>query len=216
MSGEEERKALVDLLCRTGMIKTERVRRAFLKVPREEFVLPEHRPYAYFDDALPLFSGQTISQPSVVAFMTEALQVENGQKILEVGAGSGYQAALLAELDPDGIVYTVERIPELAEYARRNLERTGYRNVRVVVGDGSLGLPEHAPFDRIIVTAAAPEVPRALGEQLSEGGIMVIPVGPRHSQRMVRVSKKGGRLTEEDLGFPVVFVPLVGEQGFRA
>ena len=174
---EEQRRRLVELLVEEGALFDEYARQAMLRVPREEFV-PEHlRHMAYIDEPLPIGHGQTISAPSMVAIMTSHLKARPGHKVLEIGTGSGYQAAVLAEIVGDeGHVYTVERIPELAEMARRNLERTGYaKRVTVIVGDGSQGYRDKAPYDRIIVTASSPDIPRPLIEQLKPGGILVIP-----------------------------------------
>lgn len=218
---EVERKRLVDQLKLYGYIRTREVERAFLKVPREEFVPPDLRKKAYLDTPLPIGHGQTISAPHMVAIMTELLGARIGEKVLEVGTGSGYQAAILAEIvNPDrkagGIVYTIERIPQLAEFAKKNLERTGYINrVVVIVGDGSKGYPKEAPYDKIIVTAAAPRVPRSLLEQMRSPGRMVIPVGTRYEQTLLVVEKdlEGKiRITES---IPCVFVPLIGEEGWK-
>jgi len=177
--------------------------------------VPEkYRKYAYVDEPLPIGENQTISAIHMVGIMADLLEVKEGMKVLEIGAGSGYNAAVLAELvGEDGIVYSVERMPKLAEMARRNLGRAGYRNVVVIVGDGSKGLPEYAPFDRISVTAAAPEIPKPLVEQLKDEGIMVIPVG-RIFQELKIVRKKVDKILVENWG-GVSFVPLIGEHGFR-
>ncbi|MBC7114284.1 MAG: protein-L-isoaspartate O-methyltransferase [Archaeoglobi archaeon] len=210
----EERERAVERLVRAGYIKDRRVIEALKRVPRHLFVPEKYRKYAYVDEPLPIGENQTISAIHMVGIMAELLEVEEGMKILEIGAGSGYHAAVLAELvGESGIIYSVERIPKLAEMARRNLERAGYKNVIVLIGDGSKGLPEKAPFDRISVTAAAPEIPRPLVEQLKDGGIMVIPVG-RIFQELKVVRKKGDEVTVENWG-PVSFVPLIGEHGFR-
>jgi len=211
------RERLVERLKSLGYIRSDRVAEAMLKVPRHEFV-PEHlRDRAYVDSPLPIGKGQTISAPHMVAMMTELLDPRPGHKVLEVGAGSGYHAAVVAELvKPDGKVITVERIPELAEFARENLRRTGYDKwVEVVVGDGTLGYPEEAPYDRILVTAGAPDVPRSLFEQLKPGGRMVIPVGDRHLQELWLIRKtEDGRMVRERHG-GCAFVPLIGKEGFR-
>jgi len=211
------RERLVERLKSLGYIRSDRVAEAMLKVPRHEFV-PEHlRDRAYVDSPLPIGKGQTISAPHMVAMMTELLDPRPGHKVLEVGAGSGYHAAVVAELvKPDGKVITVERIPELAEIARENLRRTGYDKwVEVVVGDGTLGYPEEAPYDRILVTAGAPDVPRSLFEQLKPGGRMVIPVGDRHLQELWLIKKtEDGRMIRERHG-GCAFVPLIGKEGFR-
>lgn len=222
-SFEEARRRLVEELRRMGYIKSDKVYRAMLRVPREEFVPEDLRFYAYEDRPLPIGHGQTISAPSIVAYMTELLDPDVGHKVLEVGTGSGYQAAVLAEIvapnevprERWGHVWSVERIPELAEWARGNLERTGYSDrVTVVVGDGSLGLPDEAPFDRIIVTAAAPRVPEPLVEQLKPGGRLVIPVGDFWSQDLVVVVKRETGEVEQMKTIPVLFVPLVGRYGW--
>ena len=188
-------------------IKDERVLAAMGKVPRHEFVPKSHRAQAYDDHALPIGQGQTISQPYIVAFMTEAIGPRRGQRVLEVGTGSGYQAAILAELV--GEVYTVELLPELAESAKKRLERLGYRNVHVKAGDGYLGWPDKGPFDAVVVTCGAREVPRPLFEQLKEGGKMVIPVGEAGRMQTLRIITKGsdGKREVRDL-LPVRFVPL--------
>ncbi len=163
---------------------------------------------AYVDSPLPIGSGQTISAPHMVAMMSEALDVKPGQKVLEVGTGSGYQAAVLSVLGAKH-VYTVERIGSLAERARKTLHKLGYDNVSVLLQEGTLGYAREAPYDRIIVTAGAPRVPKALSGQLAENGILVIPVGDRRVQRLLLIEKKRGELIEKNLG-DCVFVPLVG------
>ncbi len=219
----EERVRLLERLKAMGFLRSEKVYRAMLRVPREEFVPPPYRDLAYEDRPLPIGYGQTISAPSIVAYMTELLDPDKGMKVLEVGTGSGYQAAVLAEIvapsdEPRsewGHIYSIERIPELAEYARRNLEKTGYADrVTVIVGDGSKGYPPEAPYDRIMVTAAAPRIPRSLEEQLAPGGRMVIPVGDSWDQTLILVVKtRDGRIIREPR-LPVLFVPLIGEEGW--
>jgi protein-L-isoaspartate(D-aspartate) O-methyltransferase len=188
-------------------IKDERVLAAMGKVPRHEFVPERLRAAAYADGPLPIGQGQTISQPYIVAFMTEAIGPRRGQRVLEVGTGSGYQAAVLAELV--GGVYTVELLPELAEAAKKRLARLGYRNVHVKTGDGYLGWPDKGPFDAVVVTCGAKEVPRPLFEQFKPGGKMVIPVGESGENQTLRVITKGagGKREVRDL-LPVRFVPL--------
>jgi len=191
-------------------ISDQRVLRAMDAVPREDFVLPEFFGEAYADQAMPIACGQTISQPYVVAYMTEQLDVQREHRVLEVGAGSGYQAAILSQLA--GRVYTVERYRTLAERARATLARLSYDNVTVIVGDGFKGIPEHAPYDRIIVTAAAEAVPEALTAQLAEGGIMVLPLGPHGgTQRLVKLTIGKDGLSRTDL-IRVRFVPLLPGQ----
>ena len=209
-------------LKREGIIRSPAVEKAMLKVPRELFVWPGYEEDAYVDTPLPLGStGQTISAPHMVAIMLEELRLEPGQVVLEIGTGSGYNAALLAEIvGPQGRVVSIERLPELAEFAKRNLERAGYKEpwVKVVVGDGTLGYPPRSKeelYDRIVVTAAAPRIPQFLLAQLKTSGIMLIPIGPIGYQELVRVIKKpAGGVVEENLG-GCVFVPLIGEDGYR-
>lgn len=205
------RKELVAELRYKG-IRDPRVLSAMEKVPRHLFVLPEYLPWAYDDRPLPIGLGQTISQPYIVALSTEALELSPEDKVLEIGTGSGYQTAILAELAKE--VFTVERLAELSWEAQERLRRLGYRNVRFRVGDGTKGWPEEAPFPAILVTAAAPRVPPSLLEQLSEGGRLVIPVGGRFHQDLWLVRKKGGKPVYEHL-CPVSFVPLIGEEGWR-
>jgi protein-L-isoaspartate(D-aspartate) O-methyltransferase len=181
-------------------------------VPRELFVPESERPRAYADAALPIGHGQTISQPYMVARISEALSLSGGERVLDVGTGSGYQAAVLAELGAH--VHTIERIPDLAEQARENLAAAGYERVQVHVGDGTLGLPEHAPFEAIAVAAAAPGLPQQLYDQLEPRGRLAVPVGGRWGQRLEIVvrSPEGPAIVRS---VPCRFVPLVGEEGFR-
>ena len=181
------------------------------RVPREQFVPDGVRPYAYADDALPIGEGQTISQPFVVATICSLLALEGSERVLDVGTGSGYQAAVLAELA--AAVVTIERIQELAETARAALAAAGYPSVEVRVGDGSLGVPERAPFDAIAVAAASPTVPPALYEQLAEGGRIVVPRGSRDGQELVLVIRTADGPVERAV-LPVRFVPLLGDEGF--
>jgi protein-L-isoaspartate(D-aspartate) O-methyltransferase len=184
------------------------VLRAMDEVPRERFVEADMRPDAYADQALPIACGQTISQPYVVAFMTEQLGLRPGDRVLEIGTGSGYQAAVLSRLARE--VVTIERYRTLADKARERLAALGYDNVEVILGDGLDGVPDQAPFDRIIVTAAAAEVPQALLDHLADDGIMLLPLGPQGgAQRIVRLTKgEGGIVNREDL-IAVRFVPLL-------
>ncbi|MCX8196313.1 MAG: protein-L-isoaspartate(D-aspartate) O-methyltransferase [Acidilobaceae archaeon] len=215
MGLEERRRALVASLMEQGYLRSRRVAEAMMKVPRELFVPEDQREWTYDDRPLPIGFDQTISAPSIVAYMTELLNPLPGDKVLEVGTGSGYQAAILAELvSPGGFVWTIERIAQLAESARRRLESLGYGDrVKVVVGDGSLGYPEAAPYDKIMVTAAAPSVPPPLVEQLKPGGVLVIPVGPPYMQHLY-VVRKGERGVEMWRDISVVFVPLLGKYGW--
>lgn len=191
----------------------ERVLEAMARVPRERFVPEKLRHLAYEDGALSIGSGQTISQPFIVATICQLLELRGDERVLDVGAGSGYQAAVLSELAAE--VVTIERIPELAERARSALAQAGYRNVEVLVGDGSLGAPARAPFDAIAVAAAAPVVPPALYEQLAEGGRVVVPRGGRRGQQLVLVERKASG-PRERASVSCRFVPLVGAEGFRA
>jgi protein-L-isoaspartate(D-aspartate) O-methyltransferase len=199
------RRAMVDQQLKARGIRSEAVLAAMAKVPRHRFVRPTDADRAYSDMPLPIGSGQTISQPFIVAYMTEALDVARDEKVLEIGTGSGYQAAVLAELARE--VYTIEIIPELAERARALLQELGYRNVHVRVGDGYLGWPEAQPFDGIMVTAAPDQVPEPLVQQLAPNGHMAIPVG-RGVQKLLVISKTSrGVVRQETLD--VLFVPLV-------
>lgn len=208
---ESERWAMVQAQLRRRGIRDERVLRAMLEVPRHEFVPAPYLPEAYDDRPITIGDGQTISQPYIVAAMTEAAEIEPGDKVLEIGTGSGYQAAILARLGAE--VITLERIPRLAESARERLARLGYSSVRVVAEDGSEGYPPGAPYAAIIVTAAAPAVPHVLTGQLDEGGRLVIPVGSLRLQTLQVICKHGNRISVRDLD-PCQFVPLVGKQAW--
>jgi protein-L-isoaspartate(D-aspartate) O-methyltransferase len=199
------RQRMVESQIRARGISTPAVLDAMARVPRHIFVPPAERPRAYEDTPLPIGQGQTISQPYIVAYMTEALRVSRDQTVLEIGTGSGYQAAVLAELARE--VLTIEIVPELADRARQALADGGYRNVQVRTGNGYLGWPERAPFARIIVTAAPPEIPQALVDQLAVGGIMVVPVG-RMFQEMTIVTRTDRGVTQTKT-IPVRFVPMV-------
>ena len=192
-------------------IRDERVLAAMAKVPRHEFVAPEYRKQAYEDHPLPIGKEQTLSQPYIVAIMLEALELRGSEIVLEVGTGSGYQTALLAELAQR--VYSIERHESLAREAEARLLSLGYNNVTVIVGDGSQGLMQSAPFDAVIVSAAAPRVPTSLVEQLREGGRMVVPVGPAQSQELLLVRKQAGDAVVKTLE-GCRFVPLIGGQGY--
>jgi protein-L-isoaspartate(D-aspartate) O-methyltransferase len=207
---EQERTDMIALLKQRG-IKDTLLLKAMQNVEREQFVLPAFLNRSYDDSALPITNGQTISQPYTVAFQTERLQVGKGSKVLEIGTGSGYQAAILAEMGCR--VFTIERHMELHLQARKLLEKLGYR-VAARCGDGTVGWNEFAPYDGIIVTAAAPEVPQPLLDQLAEGGRLVIPVGDLESQSIKVVTRAGNRFeSAEALGFK--FVPLIGKEGWN-
>lgn len=205
------RKRMVRHQIAARRIRDERVLAAMHTVPRHLFVPMKSRHSAYQDGALPIGHGQTISQPYIVALMTEALEPEGHERVLEIGSGSGYQAAVLSQLVSH--VYTIERIPELAAKAQDLFLWLGYDNISLRVGDGTLGWPEHAPYDAIIVTAASPEIPEPLTDQLAEGGRLVAPIGGSWSQSLVRVRKKSDRLQRQELT-TVAFVPLIGEHGW--
>jgi len=193
-------------------IKDKRVLDAFRRVPRHEFVASNIRDSAYEDCALPIGEGQTISQPYMVAVMTEQMRLQGGETVLEVGTGSGYQAAILAELCQK--VYTIERIEHLSKRSADILKKLGYHNIDFAVGDGTEGFPEAAPYDAVIVTAGCPDIPKPLSEQLKDGGRLVIPVGERYQQILTTVTKKGGALSAEG-SVLCVFVPLIGKYGWE-
>lgn len=207
-----ERARMVRMQIKSRGVTAHRVLDAMGRVPREQFLPERFRARAYADHALSIGHSQTISQPYMVAVMTAALELKGPERVLEIGTGSGYQAAVLAELAAE--VRTVERVPELAEEATRRLHELGYANVRVRAGDGTLGWPEEAPFDRILVTAGAPTTPPSLLQQLSEdGGILVAPVGDREVQHLECVRRTGARYTTT-ISTGCRFVPLVGREGW--
>ena len=212
MNLEEQKKAVIERLIREGYIKSKRVIDALLKVPREEFV-PEHlKEYAYVDTPLEIGHGQTISAIHMVGMMSELLDLKPGMKVLEIGTGSGYQTAIFAELAKG--VFTIERVDDLMLKAKKILDRLGYFNVAYKTGDGTLGWPEMAPFQGIIVTAAAPDIPLPYLEQLDVGGRIVIPIGDRWAQVLYKVTKlPNGEFKKENLG-GCRFVPLIGEYGW--
>ena len=209
---EEARRNMVELQIASRGVHDERVLSAMRSVPRHLFVPPSYRDAAYNDCPLPIGRGQTISQPYIVAVMTELLQLMPGDRVLEIGGGSGYQAAILGTLARK--VISIERIPDVAEMAKENLSGAGITNVTIVIGDGTLGHPAKAPYDAILITAAAPDVPPPLIDQMAEGGRLVAPVGSRDLQELVRCTKKEGTVTREYFG-GVVFVPLLGEYGWQ-
>lgn len=204
---EKARKQMVDEVVIGGGVKNPRVIQAMGETPRHEFVAFNLRPQAYFDMALPIGDKQTISSPFIVSYMTESLDPQPNDKVLEIGTGSGYQAAVLSPLVKE--VYTIEIVEALGHKAERTLKRLNYANVHVKVGDGFQGWPEHAPFDKIIVTCSPENVPIPLAEQLREGGLMVIPVGERYQQTLYLLRKKDGKLESEALR-PTLFVPMTG------
>lgn len=209
---ETERSRMMEEQIAGRGVKDERVLQAIRKVPRHEFLPEALRGVAYGDHALPIGEGQTISQPYMVALMTELLELNGTERVLEIGTGSGYQAAVLAELCSK--VYTVERIKALSMHARAILDRLGYRNVAIKTFDGTYGWKEMAPFDAIVVTAGSPDIPESLVAQLREGGRMVIPVGERFSQQLIKVVKTAeGAVIEKSI--PCVFVPLIGAHGWK-
>ena len=209
---EKERNRMVEEQIIARGVKDELVLAAMRKVPRHEFLPEAIRGMAYQDSALPLGEAQTMSQPYMVALMTEQLELKGHERVLEIGTGSGYQAAVLSELCEK--VYTVERIKMLADRARASLDRLGYRSVAIKVYDGTYGWKEMAPFDAIMVTAGAPDVPAPLVEQLKEGGRMVIPVGERFGQTLLKIVKTpAGPVTERSI--PCMFVPLIGNHGWK-
>lgn len=208
---DKERMVSQHLLARG--IRDQAVIRAMREVPRESFLPPAMERFAYDDGPLPIEAGQTISQPYIVAYMIEALELLGSERVLEIGTGSGYAAAVLSRCA--GEVFTVERIASLAQGAEVRLQELGYHNVTVRLGDGTLGWPEHAPYQGIVVTAGAPELPAPLLSQLATGGRLVIPVGPtQHLQTLVRVRREGENDYRREELCPVRFVPLIGEQGW--
>lgn len=209
-----EREAMVDRHLRRRGITEPQILDAFLSVPREEFVSEEFRHLAYGDHPLPIESGQTISQPYIVALMIQAADIKGGETVLEIGAGSGYAAAVISRIA--GKVIGIERQHELVEVAGERLRRLGYDNVEIVEGDGTRGCPDHAPFDAILAAASGSHVPDTLIAQLAPGGTLVMPVGdPGWVQELVKVAKQeNGVLKQENLG-GVRFVPLIGEEGWR-
>ena len=212
MDLEKERNRMVDDQIVARGVKDPRVLAVMRKVPRHVFIPEAMRSMAYGDNALPLGESQTISQPYIVALMTELLELKGTERVLEIGTGSGYQAAILAELCEK--VYTVERIKALADKARSTLDSLGYHTVAIKVYDGTYGWKEMAPYDAVMVTAGAPNVPDPLVEQLKEGGRMVIPIGERYGQRLITVVKTAeGAFTQKSI--PCMFVPLIGNHAWK-
>ena len=222
---KENWERLIDSLTREGILRTPAVVKALRSVPRGKFLPEDMQPHSAVDTPLPIGFGQTVSAPHMVSIMNEALRLEVGHKVLEVGAGCGWHAATIAEIVAPkdaprsewGHVYTVEIVQGLAEFARKNILNAGYGDrVAIICADGSLGYPEKAPYDRIFVTAAAPDVPKPLVEQLKSSGIMLIPVGSVHLfQTLIKITKgTDGKIREENLG-GVAFVPLTGAFGHK-
>jgi protein-L-isoaspartate(D-aspartate) O-methyltransferase len=205
-----ENEKLVKIIKSKGYLKSRELEEAILKTPREDFIPENLKKLAYEDIPLPIGHEQTISQPSTVILMTEALDVKPDNKILEIGAGSGWQTALLSKLANKGFVYTIEIVPELVKFAKSNLKKI--KNVKIIKGDGSLGFKEHAPYDRIIVTCACPEIPQPLINQLE--GIMVIPIGNIYMQEMFIITKIKSKIEKKSIG-TFMFVPLKGKYGFK-
>jgi len=211
MDYENLRKKMVqEQIIRRG-IKDKRLIEVLYKLERHRFVPQNSRDSAYGDFPIPIGEGQTISQPYMVALMTECLSLKGDEKVLEVGTGSGYQTAILAELAKE--VYSIERIESLKTKAEKILNELGYTNIKIKLGDGTLGWEEESPFDRIIVTAANRDIPPPLLEQLNDKGIMVIPLGDRFSQSLTKIEKKGSQIIRQDI-CGCVFVPLIGKYGF--
>ncbi len=213
----KKREELVEKLCSKGYIKTRKVKSAMLKVPREEFMPPEVRDYAYLDRPLPIGRGQTISAPHMVAIIAEKLELTRGITVLEIGTGFGYNAAVISEIiGASGHVYTMERIPSLAEKAQEIIEKTGYnKQVTIAIGDGTLGCPLKAPFDRVYGTASAPSIPEPLKKQMKIGGKLIMPLGPPNSfQELVSIQRiSEDEFKSEKLG-GVAFVPMIGKHGW--
>jgi protein-L-isoaspartate(D-aspartate) O-methyltransferase len=209
---EQLRERMVATQIEARGVKDARVLEAMRRVPRHHFVEEALWERSYDDHPLPIGEGQTISQPYMVAVMTEALKLKGSEKILEIGTGSGYQTAIIAELSEQ--VFTIERIDKLTKMARRNLDRLGYTNVVFRTGDGTIGWQDQAPFGGILVTAGAPAVPKFLFQQLAEGGRMVVPIGGMHGQELVVIQKKDGQPVKKRY-FGCVFVPLIGKDGWE-
>ena len=211
MDWVKRREQMVKIQLIARGIRDPKVLSAMGKVPRHEFLPVQYKDMAYVDSAFAIGKGQTISQPYMVAKMTECLELGGDEKVLEIGTGSGYQAAILAQLSQE--VYSIERIQDLADSASDTLKKLGYSNVKIFVGDGTEGLKEYSPYDRIIVTAGATDIPPALIEQLKDGGMLVIPIGQRFSQILTTISKIGGKITKQE-SVGCVFVELVGRYGW--
>ncbi len=212
---KDERMAMVDKLKTWGYLKSKKVTDAMKNVPRHIFLPEDQKPYAYEDRPLPVGKNQTISAPHMVAIMAEALDLNGNEKVLEIGAGTGYHVSVVAEILKEGSVFSIEKIEALAKKAKENIEEAGYTNIKVITGDGTLGYKEEAPYDSIFVTAAAPDVPPPLIDQLKPGGLLLIPVGSRYQQTLTSITKtKDGELKKKNQG-GCVFVPLKGKHGWK-
>ncbi len=210
-----ELEQLIENMKKSGILKSERVEEALREAPRHEFLPEELKKFAYINNPLPIGWGQTISQPSTVVLMTEILDIKENDKILEIGTGSGWQAAILSRIAKKGFVYTTEIIPELAEFAKNNIQKLKIKNIKIFNADGSLGLRKYMPFDKIIITAATQEVPKELIEQLKTFGKLLIPIGDMETQKMTLITKlKKGLEIKKFPGF-FTFVPLKGKYGFK-
>lgn len=204
---------LINYWLKSGIVKNKRIISAFSAIKREEFVLEEYVTEAYMDIARPIIEDQTISQPTTIVEMLELLELKPGMKVLEVGSGSGYNAALMGKIvGSRGKVYSIEIIPALVDFAKANIKKARLNNIEIILSDGSEGYAKEAPYDRIIVTAAAPRIPEIYAEQLKEGGVLVIPVGSEFGQTMIKARKVKGQLVKQELG-EYVFVPLKGKYG---
>ncbi len=213
-STKQMKQSLINYWIKLKTITDKRVINAFKKIPRENFLPKTLKEYAYEDKPLPILKKQTISQPTTIMIMTQALEVKPGNKILEIGSGSGYQSALLSILvGKKGKILTLEIIPELVNFAKNNLKK--FENVEVIQGDGSKGYKKQAPYDRIIITAACPPIPKPLIGQLKINGILVAPIGNIYSQKMLKIIKKKNKIITKDLG-DFIFVPLKGKYGFNS
>ena len=206
-------KELVEYLKEIGSIRSKKLEEAFLRYDRKEFLPEEYKKYAYIDEAVPIGYGQTNSQPSLVAYMIEELELKPGMKVLEIGTGSGYTTAIISYIVEDGLVISIERKKELYEFAKKNLSKYNIKNVELVLGDGSLGYPEEAPYDRIISWAAPHRIPNPWIWQLKDNGILISPVGPTYNQKLVKIRKKKEKLEKKVL-VDVAFVPLIGKFGY--
>ncbi|HNR44749.1 MAG TPA: protein-L-isoaspartate(D-aspartate) O-methyltransferase [Methanofastidiosum sp.] len=212
---DESRNKMISYLEKIRYIKSDSVKNAFLKVDRSNFIPQNLKDEAYKDVPLPIGWGQTISAPSMIALMLEVSQLKYGIKVLEIGTGSGYNAALIAEICGEENVVTIERIPEVYQFGMENLKRVGY-NVKIVLGDGTKGFEEDAPYDRIIATAAAPEIPKSWKDQLKEGGMIIAPVGKeRYYQELLVLKKNRDGTFDTNKYGGCIFVPLVGEDGWK-